>query len=174
MQGKGRHFAVTSAGRAAWDEHLELLQPEPATTRVTLDWSSARPVLRHIFDAYQDRGAPRRGVAVMAVADDFGDRATFDAYVRELARAGYLDVITRSDSRPRLVKPSPTALQMLARWPSSPAEDALDGLVHALDSEIERTADPEKRSLLERVRSGLAGAARDVALTYFEKKVMGL
>ncbi len=171
---KGRHFAVTATGREAWDEHLEVLRPELATTRVRLEWSSARPVLRHIFDAYQDRGAPRRGVDVIAIADDFGERATFDVYVRELARTGYLDVMTGTAAKPRLVKPSPTALQMLAGWPSGAAEDALEGLAHAIDSEIEHTVDPERRSRLESVRSGLVGAARDVALAYFEKKVMGL
>lgn len=174
IDGKGRHFAVSSAGRAAWDEHVELLRSEADTSRVTLDWSSARPVLRHIFDAYQDRGAPKRGVDVLEIAQELGERAPVEAYVRELARAGYLDVITGNAAKPRRVRPSPTTLRMLAGWPSSAAEDALGGLIHALDSEIEHTSDPDQRSRLERVRSGLLGAARDVAIAYFEKKVVGL
>jgi hypothetical protein len=92
--GKQRNFAVTAEGRAAWDEHVEQLQPEPDAARVTLDWPSPEPALRQIFDAYGDRGAPRRGVDVfvMAQAKEPDDRDVFNAYVRELARFGYLDV----------------------------------------------------------------------------------
>jgi hypothetical protein len=172
IQGKGRKFAVTAAGREAWDEHLRLVAPA-TSTRVVLDWAGARPVLRQIFEAYQDAGAPEKGVDALAIAERSDERLATEARIRELVRSGLLDVVFGSAAGPRLVRPSPTALQMLAGWPSGPAQDALDGLVQALDSEIEHTGDEDKRSALERVRSGLIGAARDVALAYFEKKVMG-
>lgn len=171
--GKSRQFAVTAAGRNTWNAHLPRMAPV-AGRRVTLHWSAARPVLQRIFDLYQDAGAPEKGVDALAVAETFDDTAAAEAHIRELVRAGFLDVPFESAHGYRLVRPAPAALQLFAGWPSSAAEDALEGLVEALDSEIEHTTDPDQRSRLERVRSGLLGAARDVAIAYFEKKVMGL
>jgi hypothetical protein len=173
IEGKRRHFALTDTGRNAWAGHL--LRIAPATGhRVSLDWGSAGPVLRDVLEVYQNAGAPAKGVDVVAIAASSDDPSSTEVHVRELAHAGFLEVTFESAAGPRLVRPSPTALQMLAGRPADTAEDTLQGLVRALDTEIEHTSDPDRRSTLKRVRSGLLGAARDVALAYLEKKVMGL
>jgi hypothetical protein len=50
------------------------------------------------------------------------------------------------------------------RWP----------LTRDLDTAIEQTPDEERRSKLLTLRDGLVGAGRDIALAYFEKKVIGI
>lgn len=60
---------------------------------------------------------------------------------------------------------------MLDGWPAGVAQESLNELVAAVDSEIDRTTDPEKQSKLRAVRDGLVGAARDIAIAYIEKKV---
>jgi hypothetical protein len=62
---------------------------------------------------------------------------------------------------------------MFAGWPSSSAEDTLSTLVAALNTEITETADPDRRTTLQRVRDGLLGAAQDIALKVIEQKIEG-
>jgi hypothetical protein len=63
---------------------------------------------------------------------------------------------------------------MFDRWPGAAAEDALNELVTVIDAEIDENSDENKRSKLASSRDLLLGAGRDVALAYFEKKIMGL
>ena len=49
-----------SAQRMLRTGHLRRIAPT-TDGRVTLDWASARPLLRRIFEAYEDAGAPERG-----------------------------------------------------------------------------------------------------------------
>jgi hypothetical protein len=61
---KGRQFAVTGDGRQAWLDHVHANAPEaPGGGPATLDWESSRTLLRALYDAYAERGAPRRGAA---------------------------------------------------------------------------------------------------------------
>ncbi len=60
---------------------------------------------------------------------------------------------------------------MFAGWPVSAAQDVLDDLTAALDTEIDLTSDTDKRSRLIAVRDGLLGAARDIAIAWAERKI---
>ena len=172
---KGRHFAVTAAGRNAAAKRSAQLSAAKAPV-VTLDWSVVSGVLKQVYEAYRAIGAPEHGVETAALINDADEPGSVRAALRELARAGYLEDLAEDDWQPapRLVRPTPLALERVAGWPGSSAQAALDELVAALDHEIARTPDEEKRSKLSRVRDGLLGAARDVAIAYFEKKVAGL
>jgi hypothetical protein len=55
-------------------------------------------------------------------------------------------------------------------WPADGAQEVVGGLVEALNAEIDRTPESNRRSVLVQVRDGLIGAARDVAIAYVEKK----
>ncbi len=169
-EGKGRTFAVTSAGRAAaarWSASRAGAGPGPS---VDLEWSAVSGVLAQVYQAYVTAGAPENGVDTTSL--DGANDPTSKAAVRELARAGYLEDVLEIDGLevPRLVRPTPLALERVAGWPGSSAQAALDDLVAAIDTEIARTSDSEKRSALVTVRDGLVGAARDFALAYLEKK----
>jgi hypothetical protein len=93
--------------------------------------------------------------------------------VRELVRGGYLDAVNEIDQSdiPVTVRPSLIALRIMGRWPVTAPEAALGGLVEALNTAIVSTDDESQKSKLTRIRDGLLGAGRDVALAYFEKKV---
>lgn len=173
-EGKGRNFAVTVAGQDAARAHARQ-RSAAAASAVALDWSAVNPVLEHFYDAYVEAGAPEHGVESEAVLRRTDDPGSGRAALRELVRAGYLEGLTEVEQVdiPLSVRPTPSTLQLLAGWPGSTPEAALDELVGALDQAIATTADEDKRSKLVRVRDGLLGGARDVALAYFEKKVGG-
>jgi hypothetical protein len=139
----------------------------------TLEWRAATPVLQAIFAAYEEAGAPENGVETEKVLRALDDAESARAVVRELARSDYLETLIDVDGSdvPVTVRPTPRTLQLLAGWPSGSAEAALDELVAALDEAIGSAPTDEERSKLSRVRDGLLGAARDVALAYFEKKI---
>lgn len=167
--GKQRHFAVTGEGRRAWQEHVARSSHVPG--RVNLEWPAPRTLLERIYETYLDQGAPEKGIDVLPLTEDPETGRETDAMVRELIRAGFLDVTFRSAAGPRGVRPSPLTFQMLGHWPAGPAQDALNELVVALNAEIDRTSDTQKRSKLIQVRDGLLGVARDIAIAYLEKKI---
>jgi hypothetical protein len=94
-----------------------------------------------------------------------------DALVRELVRGEYLDVTAASSAGPRAVRPARKTIEMLGSWPASTAQETLSELVAAIDTELNRTSDPVKKSTLRAVRDGLTGAAQQIAITYIEKKI---
>jgi|BarGraIncu00222A_1022003.scaffolds.fasta_scaffold39704_2 hypothetical protein len=166
--GKGRTFAVTGGGRDAWSEHVAELSHVAA--RVELDWPAARPLLEEIYQRYQDEGAAARGVNTFPMTGDETTGRQATAVVRELVRSKLLDVTRGTADRPHWVRPTPLALRMLGGWPADGAQEVLSGLVEALNTEIDRTPDSGRRSVLVQVRDGLIGGARDVAIAYIEKK----
>lgn len=170
--GKQRQFAITDAGRRAWRGGESMT--ERSDKAFDLHWKAARPVLQQIYEEYLAAGAPAMGVDLLALFGDGTELATRESVVRELANGGYLEVEFESADGPRLVRPTTAALQLLAGWPTSPAQQALDELVAEIDDEIAKASDSETRTKLERLRDGLLGVGRDVALAYFEKKVIGL
>jgi hypothetical protein len=167
--GKARHFALRAEGQRAWRNRVAEIGHVPVP--VSLDWTIARPLLRQIFEAYSDVGAPEMGVNMLPQLEDSGQGPETRALLFELARAGYLEVTWESADGPRMVRPAIPALQMFAGWPVSAAQDVLDELTEALDTEIDRTSDSDKRSKLIAVRDGLLGAARDIAIAWAEKKI---
>jgi hypothetical protein len=170
---KGRQFAVTAGGRQAWLDHVEANSPEPSVGGpATLEWDRTRTLLRMLYEAYVDRGAPRRGVDSLTLIAGVNDPHSARAQLEELVRGGYLESAT-PQQRVRLVRPTTKTLQMFAGWPSSSAEDTLSTLVAALNTEITETADPDRRTTLRRVRDGLLGAAQDIALKVIEQKIEG-
>jgi len=168
----GRKFAVTTEGRDEWARQLERQAHVPG--RVDLSWDSAKPVLREIYERYQEAGAPEAGVALSFVLSDEDSTRQKSAIIRELFRDGQLEEAEFATDQSITARPTPKAMQILAGWPSCAAEDALNELVRAVEGEIEATTDQAKRSKLIAVRDGIASAGRDVVLAYFEKKVMGL
>ena len=170
--GKGRNFAITVAGR---DEARARMRRRAATavSAVALDWSEVNPVLESFYEAYVEAGAPEYGLESEAVLRLTEDPAGARAALRELVRGGYLEELADNDGSdiPLVVRPTPLTLQLLAGWPGSSSEAALDELVAALDQAIASTSDETKRSNLVRVRDGVLGAARDVFLAYLEKRV---
>jgi hypothetical protein len=168
--GKGRQFAVTGDGRHAWQRHVAS-RTRGAAGRISLDWPASRQLLEQIHDKYLDEGAREMGVDTLPMISDDETGPATSAMIRELARGGYLDVTFESADGPRMVRPTTQTLQMLEGWPAGAAQDALNELVAALDSEIAQTQDTEKRSKLVAVRDGLVGAARDIAIAYLEKKI---
>ena len=113
-----------------------------------------------------------RGEAVLRETDN---PESARAALRELVRGGYLEGLADVEQVdiPLVVRPTPLAVQQLGGWPGSTAEEVVDGLVTELSREITTTTDTETRSALVRVRDGLRGAARDVAVAWAEKKVGG-
>lgn len=93
--------------------------------------------------AYESQGAPEHGVECQAVLNALDDSAGSRALVRELVRGGYLDAVNEIDQSdiPVTVRPSPIALRIMARWPETGPEAALDGLVEALNTAIASTDD---------------------------------
>jgi hypothetical protein len=172
--GKGRAFAVTIHGREAASAYARQ-RSAAGGSAVVLDWSVVNPVLEAFYHAYTQAGAPEHGVESEPVLRTLDDPAAARASMRELVRGGYLEEVTGVDQSdiPGAVRPTPATLQLLARWPGSNSEAALAELVSALDQAIESTPAGEKRSTLVRVRDGLIGAARDIALSYLERKVGG-
>lgn len=168
--GKGRIFAVTSTGRQAWREHVAE-RDRPPGDRVELDWPAARDLLERIYDKYRDEGAPPPGVRILSFVEDPASGRQAAALVRALARDDYLEIAWEGPWGPGLVIPLPKTVRMLDGWPADAAHDSLNELVAALNSEIDRTTDPDKQSKLRAVREGLVGAARDIAIGYIEKKV---
>jgi hypothetical protein len=78
-----------------------------------------------------------------------GRQAT--AVVRELVRSKLLDATRGTADRPHWVRPTPLALRMLGGWPADGAQELLSGLVEALNTEIDRTPDRGRRSVLVQV-----------------------
>lgn len=173
-KGKGRQFAVTLAGRDA-ARRQAAQRFSGAARSVTLDWSTVNQVLEHFFRAYVDAGAPEHGIESEAVLSLECDPESARAALRELVRGNYLEELAEIEQMdiPLAVRPTTLTLQLFAGWPGSSSEAALDEFVVALDQAIASTSDEDKQSKLLRVRDGLLGAARDVALAYFEKKVGG-
>lgn len=170
-EGSGRAFASTVRGQ----EVARAYARERAATEasvVNLDWPSVNPVLERFLEAYESQGAPEHGVECQAVLNGLDDPAGSRALLRELVRGGYLDAVNEIDQSdiPVTVRPSLVALRIMARWPETEPEAALDGLVEDLNTAIASTDDEGKKSKLTRIRDGLLGAGRDVALAYFEKK----
>lgn len=167
--GKARHFALRTEGRSAWRKWYAQLHH--AAIPVSLDWAAARPLLKQIFDEYSAAGAPDMGVDMLSQLEDPEHGQQTRALLFELARVGFIDVTFESAGGPRMVRPGPFALQLFAGWPVNAAQDALDDLTAALDAEIDRTGDSEKRSKLIAVRDGLVGAAQNIAIAWVEKKI---
>jgi hypothetical protein len=170
--GMSRIFAITVAGRDAGRARSRALAAG-ASSAVVLDWRAVTPVLDALWEAYTANGAPEYGVATATVLRTFEDSAGAGAAVRELVRGGYLETVADSDQSdiPQAVRPLPLTFQLLAGWPGGTAEAALDELVAALDKAIEGTEPGEEQSKLIRVRDGLLSAARDIALTWLERKM---
>lgn len=169
-EGKGRQFAVSEAGRGAAAAHRRRLAA-PAGAAVTLDWSAVLPILERFCETYQEQGAPEHGVPSEGVLQ--GLDGSVRATTRELVRAGLLEAVTDTDSSdvPVTVRPTLLTLQLLGRWPSTPAEGLLEGLVAEIDTAIEGTSDDVKRGKLVRLRELLVSVGSDVALKYFERKI---
>lgn len=166
---KVRHFALRAEGQRAWRQRIAKISHVPVP--VSLDWAVARPLLKEIFEAYSDAGAPDMGVDMLPRLEDPVDGRETRALLLGLARAGYLEVTWESADGPRMVRPGIPVLQMFAGWPVTAAQDVLNDLTTALDTEIDRTSDSDKRSKLIAVRDGLLGAARDIAIAWAEKKI---
>jgi hypothetical protein len=170
--GNGRTFAVTSDGRREWTRHVA--RQAHAAGWVDLSWTDARPLLERIYDLYREAGAPEAGVDVEPLVRGPETARQNQALIRELFRDGLLEEPETSVDQDSRARPTSKTVQMLDGWPGSAAEDALNGLVGAIDAEIEQTSDTTKRSKLIALRDSLVGAGRDLALAYFEKKVMGV
>jgi hypothetical protein len=172
--GKSRSFAITATGQEVGRARARQLAATAATA-VSLDWPAVSSVLDAFHEAYTRAGAPEHGVETETVLRQLEDPSPARAAVRELVRGGYLEELAGVEQSdvPTLVRPTTATLQMLAGWPGGNAEAALDEFVAMLDQAIEAAPEGEERSRLKRFREGLVGAARDVALAYFERKVLG-
>lgn len=171
-EGSGRSFAVTVAGRDAARARARQLSAATGSA-VALDWTAVTPVLDSLWEAYVAAGAPEHGVETEPVLRELEEPAAGRAAVRELVRGGYLEALADVEQAdiPLVVRPTPPTFQLLAGWPGGTPEAALAELVAALDQAIDSTPEGEQHSKLARVRDGLLGAAHDVAIAYFEKKV---
>jgi hypothetical protein len=171
IKGNGRTFAITGAGRDAWAKHqadgiLDI-------RAIDLTWESARTTLERIYALYRSARGPM-GVPITQLTQDPESGAQAEAQIEHLIQAGYLEVGRDSSAGPTHVRPTELTLQMLDGWPGSLGEEALRGLVAALNAEIEQTTDDDKRSKLIQVRDGLRGVARDLVLTYLRGDVQAL
>jgi hypothetical protein len=175
VDGQGRSFAVTVAGRNAAKARARQLSAAAASA-VVLDWAAVTPVLDSLWGAYVVAGAPEHGVETEPVLRDLDEPTAGRAAVRELVRGGFLEALLDVEQAdvPSAVRPTPLTLQLFAGWPGSASEAILDQLIAAMSEAIDSTSDEDKRTALVRVREGLLGAARDTALAYFDKKVVGL
>lgn len=57
------------------------------------------------------------------------------------------------------------ALELVAGWPATSAEEVLRSLLAEIDRRIDATEDPDERSRLERFRDFVTGAGRDVVVS---------
>jgi len=171
--GKARTYAVTGDGRRAWREWVAHHQHVPG--QVNLGWPAARQLLERLHQMYVEAGSPEIGISVLELTQNPETGQQAQAAIRTLFRNEYLEEGFASSDQLVLVRTdTPKTLQLLEGWPSGPAQDALDELVRDLDTAIEQTPDEERRSKLLTLRDGLVGAGRDIALAYFEKKVIGI
>jgi len=171
INGNGRTFAVTEVGREAWVRHrADAILDVRA---IDLTWDSTRATLERIYALYRSARGPM-GASVIQLTQDPESGAEAEAQIDHLVRAGYLDVGRSSAAGPTHVRATELTLQMLDGWPGSLGEEALRGLVGALNAEIENTTDNDKRSKLIQVRDGLRGVARDLVLTYLRGDVQAL
>jgi hypothetical protein len=168
-QGKTRQVAVAPAGRQAWATHVAQLNRDP--TAVDLSWSASRVTLQRAYDLYRHQGAPTMGAWIAPLTQDPTSGHEAEAHVGELVRSGYLEVGRNSAAGPTHVRPTVLTHQMLGGWPAGSAQAALDEFVHDIDVAIERAPDETKRSKLVALRDLLAGAGREIALAWVEKKI---
>ena len=171
INGNGRTFAVTEVGREAWVRHrADAILDVRA---IDLTWDSTRATLERIYALYRSARGPM-GASVIQLTQDPESGAEAEAQIDHLVQAGYLDVGRSSAAGPTHVRATELTLQMLDGWPGSLGEEALRGLVAALNAEIENTTDNDKRSKLIQVRDRLRGVARDLVLTYLRGDVQAL
>jgi hypothetical protein len=170
--GNARTFAARGAGRRAWAEHVARRSHPPS--RVEVDWDRARPLLEQVYETYLDAGAPEEGIDALRVTQLHEDLRQAQALIRELIRDDWLVEGLVELDQADFVRPSPKAIRTFGGWPGGSAQDALNEFVEDLDQAIDSSPHDEKRTKLIAIRDGLLSAGRDVALAYFEKKVVGV
>jgi hypothetical protein len=86
--------------------------------------------------------------------------------LRHLADGGYIRTVHETDQipEPSVFALEERALQLVAGWPSTSGEAALEKLLAVLDERIAAEPDEERRSRLEKLRDGVVAAGRDVAV----------
>ena len=98
------------------------------------------------------------------------------AALQSLARGDYVDVTDDGPDQadgPRLFALTDKALQLVAGWPSTTGEAALQKLLAELDERIEAEPDEEKRGKLVSLRDGLLDVGNDVAAGVLTKVLTG-
>lgn len=131
-----------------------------------LDWDTeARPVLDAVYRAYGPEPSDM-GVTQEAINAELGreprDRRT-DYVLRELEQTNWIVETMGTDQTmgPLYCKVSEKGLQLVAGWPTTTAEAAVEKLLALVDLRITEASDPEERSKWQRIRDGLLGVGRE-------------
>jgi len=147
-----------------------------------LDWQTA--VLPVLEAAYECSGAPD-GYAELGEVDTDAlnlrlGRQRHDAHtaavLHSLYRDDYIDVIDGGPDQvpePRLFALRDKALQLVAGWPSTTGEAAVQKLVAELDTLIEQEPDEEKKGSLVRWRDAVVDVGKSVAAGVLTKALTG-
>jgi hypothetical protein len=123
------------------------------------------PVLEAFYTASGSADADL-GVSDNAVNEVLGREpgdARTDRVVTMLVSTGYLDTTVRSMGF-RYCRITEKGLQITAGWPSGAADAAYTRLLTLIDKHVEEAATDEERSKWERLRDGVVGVGRDVAV----------
>lgn len=104
-----------------------------------------------------------------------GDARTVGV-LRSLTRGGYIEVIDNGPDQtagPRLFALTDKALQVVASWPSTTGEAAVQKLVAELDRRIEDEPDEARKGKLVKLRDGILDVGKDVAAGVLTKVLTG-
>jgi hypothetical protein len=130
------------------------------------DWETdVLPVLEAFYTASGSADADL-GVSDNAVNEVLGREprgARTDRVLTMLVSTGYLDTTIRSMGF-RYSKITEKGLQITAGWPSGAADAAYTRLLTLIDEHVEAAGTDEERSKWERLRAGVVGIGKDVAV----------
>jgi hypothetical protein len=147
-----------------------------------LDWNTAiLPVLEAANEcSCEPEGFANLGEVDVDAVNRHLERKRHDprtvAALRSLARGGYIEVTDGGPDQvdgPRLFALTDKALQLVAGWPSTTGEAALQKLLAELEERIDAEPDEEKRSKLVKLRGGLVDVGKDVAAGVLTKIFTG-
>jgi hypothetical protein len=131
------------------------------------DWvTEALPVLQAVYDASKSADADL-GVSHKRINEALGrqsDDPQTEKVVSMLVQGDYLERTAFEAMGSRFCQITEKGLQITAGWPSGAPDAAYTRLLALIDERVEEAASDEERSKWERLRDGVVGVGRDVAV----------
>jgi hypothetical protein len=165
------HFDVTDAGF----EKVELEQRAAAESErigqdgasVSYDWKTeGLPVLQAVSTASESADVDL-GVSAKTINELLGrqpDDPRTDRILTMLVRGDYVGQTIRAMGSSGFFQVTEKGLQVTAGWPSGAPEATYTRLLELIDERLDEAVSEEERSRWQRLRDGVVGVGRDVAV----------